>query len=62
MDQRPVRCQMSMSISNDVMCRSIPDKERPWCWSEVGLLACVVDIIGGSYRVDIRSQEEEVND
>lgn len=39
-----------------------PDEECPWGRSNVGLLAIVVDGCGGCYGVDIRAQEEKVDE
>lgn len=39
-----------------------PDKERPGGRSDVRFLAIVVDGRGTSYCVDIRTQEEEVDE
>ena len=39
-----------------------PDEEGPWCGCHIGLAAIVVNGRGGSNSVDIRPQEEEVDD
>ena len=39
-----------------------PSEKGPIGWSEVRLLDVPVDVMGGGYGVDVRPQEEEVND
>ncbi len=40
---------------------NVPDEECPWCWSDVGVLAGVIDVGRAGYCVDVGAQEEEVN-
>lgn len=39
-----------------------PSEEGPTSWSEVRLLDVSVDVVWGGYGVDVRPQEEEIND
>ena len=38
-----------------------PNEERPGGWGHVGLLGCVVDIVGAGNGVYVGAQEQEVN-